>query len=90
METENKYMFISHHQNAGQNHIMIDKKSFGNAERFKYLVTTVANQNFIREEIKSRLHLGNACYHSVQNLSSHLISKKFKIRIHKTIILLLF
>jgi hypothetical protein len=27
------------------------------------------------------------CYHSVQNLSSQLLSKKLKIRIYKTIIL---
>jgi len=28
---------------------------------------TVTNQKYIYEAIKSRLHLGNACYHSVQN-----------------------
>ena len=34
------------------------------------------NQIIIREEIKSRLKSGNACYHSVQNfLSSSLLSK---------------
>jgi hypothetical protein len=34
------------------------------------------------------LKSGNACYHSVQNLtSSHLLSKNIKIRIYKTIIL---
>ena len=38
--------------------------------------------------IKSRLRLGNACYHSVQNLlSSRLLSKNLKINIYKTIIL---
>ena len=37
-------------------------------------------QNSIREEIKSRLTSGNACYHSVQNLLS-------KIKIYRTIIL---
>jgi hypothetical protein len=32
--------------------------------------------------------LGNACYHSIQNiLSSHLLSKDIKIRIYKTVIL---
>jgi hypothetical protein len=42
----------------------------------------------IQEEIKGRLNSGNACYHSVQSLlSSHLLSKNFKIRIYKTIIL---
>jgi hypothetical protein len=39
-------------------------------------------------DVKRRLDPGNACYHSVQNLlSSRLLSKTLKIRIHKTIIL---
>ena len=37
-------------------------------EQFKYLGTTLTNQNSVQEEIKSRFKLGNACYHSVQNL----------------------
>jgi hypothetical protein len=54
----------------------------------KYLGTTATNQNSIQEEIKSRLNLGNACYHSVQNLfSSRLLSKHVKIRKYKTVIL---
>jgi len=61
---------------------------FERLEEFKYLGTTLANQNSIPEEIKSRLRLGNACYHSVQNLlSSRLLSKNLKIKIYKTIIL---
>jgi hypothetical protein len=40
-------------------------------------------QNSIREEIKSRLQSGNACYHSVQDLlSSSLLSKNLKIQIN--------
>jgi len=31
---------------------------------------TLTNKNSIQEEIKSRLKLGNACSHSVQNLLS--------------------
>jgi hypothetical protein len=55
---------------------------------FKYLGTTLTNHNDIRDEIKSRLNSGNACYYSVQNLlSSRLISKNLKIKIHKTVIL---
>jgi hypothetical protein len=42
--------------------------------KFKYLETTLTNQNDIRDEIKNRLNSGNACYYSVQNiLSSRLI-----------------
>jgi len=40
------------------------------------------------EEIKRRLKLGNACYHSAQNLlSSSLLSKNIKIKIYRSIIL---
>jgi len=57
-------------------------------EEFKYLGTTLTNQNSIAEEIKSRLRPGNACYHSVQNLlSSRLLSKNVKIKIYRNIIL---
>ena len=57
-------------------------------EEFKYLGTTLTNQNSIQEEIKSRFKSGNASYHSVQNLlSSSLLSKNLKIKIYRTIIL---
>jgi len=57
-------------------------------EEFKYLGTTLTNQNSIQEEIKSRLKLGNVCYYSVQNLlSSRLLSKNLKTKIYRTIIL---
>ena len=50
--------------------------------------TTFTNQNYIQEEIKSRLNSGNACYHSVQNnVSPSLLSKNIKIKIHRIIIL---
>ena len=53
-----------------------------------YLGTTLTDQNSIQEEIKSRLKLGNACYYSVQSLSSsRLLSKNIKIKIYRTIIL---
>jgi len=57
-------------------------------EEFKYLGTTLTNQNSIAEKIKSRLRSENACYHSVQNLlSSRLLSKNLKIKIYRTITL---
>jgi hypothetical protein len=52
------------------------------------LGTTLTDQDFIQEEIKSRLNSGNACYHSVQSLlSSCLLSRNVKIKVYKTIIL---
>jgi hypothetical protein len=52
------------------------------------LGATLTDQNCIHEEIRSRLNSGNACYHAVQNLlSSHLLSRRVKIKICKTIIL---
>jgi hypothetical protein len=82
-------MFLSRHQNTGQNHdIMIGNRSFESVAQFRYLVTTITNQNLIQEEIKRRLNSVNACYHSVQNLQSSLVqSRNVKIRIYKGIIL---
>jgi hypothetical protein len=37
-------------------------------EQFKYMRTTVTNQNLIQEEIKRRVNTGNAFPLSVQNL----------------------
>jgi hypothetical protein len=90
MDAENtKYMIMSCHPNSGQNqNIRIANESFENVAKFKYLVMTLTNQNDIHDEIKSRLNSGNACYYSIQNLSSScLISKNLKIKIYKTVIL---
>jgi hypothetical protein len=58
-----KYMLLSRHQNAWQNHdIKMGDRSFENVAQIRYLGTTVINHNFIREEMKSGLISGNACY----------------------------
>ena len=84
-----KYMVMSRDQNAGRNHsVRIDNSTFERVEEFKYLGTTLTNQNSIPEEIKRRLRSGNACYYPVQNLlSSRLLSNNLKIKIYRTIIL---
>jgi hypothetical protein len=62
-------MLLSRHQNVGQNRdIKIANRSFEDVSQFRYLETTVTNQNLIQEEIKRRLNSDNACYHSVQNI----------------------
>jgi hypothetical protein len=61
-----KYMIMSRHPNSGQNqNIRIANESFENVVEFKYLRTTLTNQNDIHDEIKSRLNSENVCYHSV-------------------------
>jgi hypothetical protein len=74
-------MLVFYYQNVDQSQdIRIENRSFENMPQFKYLGTTVTNQNLIQEEIKRKLNSGNACYHSVQNLlSSHLLLKKCKM-----------
>ena len=84
-----KYMVMPRDQNAGRIHsVRTDNSTFERVEVFKYLGTTLTYQNSIAEEIKGRFSSGNAYYHSVQNLlSSMLLSKNLKIKLHSTIIL---
>ena len=79
-------------QNTGQSqNIKIGNSSFEMVEDFIYLGKTLANQNSVQDEIKSRFKSGNACYHSVQNLLSYiLLSKNKMIKIYRTVILSFF
>jgi hypothetical protein len=61
-----KYMLMSHNQKIGQKHnIKIANRSFEDVAKFKYLGTTLPDQNYMHEESTSRLTLGNAYYHLV-------------------------
>jgi hypothetical protein len=83
------YMIISRHLNSEQNqNIRTANELFENMAKFKYLGTTLTNQNDMHDELKSRLNSGNADSHSVQNLlSSRFMSKNLKFKIYKTVIL---
>jgi hypothetical protein len=72
-----KYMLLSRHQNAGQNRdVKTANRSFENVSQFKYLGTTVTNQNMIQKEIKKSLNSGNDCCYKIQYLlSSRLLPK---------------
>jgi hypothetical protein len=52
-------LLLSRYQNAGQNRdIKIANRSFENVAKFRYLGTTIRNQNLILEEIKRLLNVG--------------------------------
>jgi len=82
-------MVMSRDQIAGQSHsIKTDNSFFGRMEGFKYLGTTLKNQNSIQKEIEIKLKPGNACYLSVQNLLSFsLLYKNLNFKIYRIIIL---
>ena len=68
-------------------HIRIISNPYEKVITFKYLGSSMINQNFILEEIKCRLKAANSCYYSVQTLFSfRLLSKNLKIQIYKTIL----
>jgi hypothetical protein len=82
-------MVMSRDQNAGRIHsARLDNSTFDKVEEFKYLGKNLTNQNFIAEEIKSRLsqetlaiiRCGIFCLH-------RLLSKHLKIKVYRTIIL---
>ena len=78
---------VSHKQNAIKYHniIIINLLKVLN---LKYSVTTLTNQKYINEEIKSRLSSRNAYYHLVQNLLSYSwLSKIIRIKIYRITIL---
>jgi hypothetical protein len=54
------YVAISSLECRSKSGNKIENRSFENVSQFKYLGTTVTNQNFIQEEIKRRLNSGNA------------------------------
>ncbi|KAJ4437835.1 hypothetical protein ANN_13773 [Periplaneta americana] len=82
-----KYMVMSRDENIVRNgNIKFGNLSFEEVEKFKYLGATVTNINVTREEIKQRINMGNAYYHSVEKvLSSSLRLRLFEDKVLRKI-----
>jgi sorting nexin-29 len=80
-----KYILMSHSWKIEQKHsINIVNRSPEDVTKYKYLGTTLTDQNCRHEEIKSRLNTGSVCYHSVQSLlPSHLLSRNIRLKYTK-------
>jgi hypothetical protein len=64
-----KSVLLSHYQKAGQKHrIKMMNRSFVDVAKFRYLETTMTDQNYTHEAIRSTQNLGNACYYLVRSL----------------------
>jgi hypothetical protein len=79
---ENQVYVMSHYKNTGQNlNLVAANKSFRHVEKFTYLGRAVTSQNYIHNEIKIILNLGNTCNLSLHNLSSSfLLPKNLKMK----------
>jgi len=82
-----KYVVMSRDQNAGWSHSMkMVNSSFERVEQFKYLGTTLTNQNSIQEKLRADWSEGMLALIWCRILSS-LLSKNLKFMIYRTIIL---
>jgi hypothetical protein len=69
------------------NKLEIGDMSFESIQSFKYLGSTVNQNNTIEDEIKERLIAGNKAFYADQKMfQSKLLSKKFKLNLYWTLI----
>ena len=71
---------MPHQQNTMQDdNIKIANKSFENLAKFTYLEIKLTYQNYILEEVKTKLSSGN-CYSYIQTVSPFLLCINAKIK----------
>lgn len=71
-------MFMCHHQSTGQSHTDIIPKCI----RVEIIGMMTTHHTCVQEEMKGRLNTENACYCSLNDLTSCLLSKNKKIKIY--------
>jgi hypothetical protein len=85
-ENKMKYMMCARKQRRG-NKLETGDMSFESIQSFKYLVSTVTQNNTIEEEIKERLTAGNKAFYANQKMfQSKLLSKNSKLKLYWTLI----
>jgi hypothetical protein len=83
-DTKTKYM-VKRHDGNKANELM--GKKYGKVESFKCLGSIMTSLNDIETEIKSKIALGNKCYHALgSTIKRRSISQSIKIRLYKTTI----
>jgi len=85
-ENKMKYMMCTRKQHR-ENKLEIDNMSFELVQSFKYLRSTVNQNNTIEKEIKERLIAGNKAFYANQKMfQNKLLSKKSKLKLYWTLI----
>jgi len=85
-ENKTKYMMCTRKQHR-ENKLEIDNMSFESVQSFKYLGSTVNQNNTNGEEIKERLIVGNKAFYANQKMfQNELLSKKSKLKLYWTLI----
>jgi len=88
-ENKTKYMMCTRKQYR-ENKLEIDHMSSESVQSFKYLGSTVNQNNTIQEEIKERLIAGNKAFCANQKMfQNKLLSKKSKLKLYWTLIRLI-
>lgn len=86
-DKKTKYMLNTRNIRREQNNIQIDNHTIEEVSEFKYLGSTITNNNETSEEIKTRIAAGNKSFYVLKNIfQSRNTSRNIKKRIYKTII----